>query len=29
MAKEISILEANNTWTLESLSPGKKTIDSK
>ncbi|KAK3001905.1 hypothetical protein RJ639_022195 [Escallonia herrerae] len=29
MAKEISALEANQTWTLQPLPPGKLTIDSK
>ena len=29
MAKEISALEANDTWTLQPLPPGKRAIDSK
>lgn len=29
MKREIAALEANNTWTLESLPPGKKVIDAK
>ena len=29
MAKEISTLEANNTWAFQPLPPGKRAIDSK